>query len=117
MVDPEWLARIRHKNQKRFDMAGMGGMGYVSSQDLVQAVNKERDLRTAAIHAGRLQATDPYRPPVTAGSVESITQNLGPVPQAVSVAPVSRTALFVGGLAVLGLLASIGIMATRRKSS
>ncbi len=112
-VDRQWLESVRRKNRAKFGMdtplpAGMSGLGVAprpSSQDLVQAVRLERDVRTQQIHEGRFDRTDPNKP--TEGSVESIAQSLQqgglPTPQ-----PLPAPVVWIGGLAtagVLGLLA------------
>jgi len=119
-VDPQWLAKIRRKNQQAFDMpgamsgmagmAGMGGLGYVSSQDLVGAIDREREIRTASVHQGRFERTDPNRP--KPGSVESIAAalpggNLPPPPP-----PIPRAVIYVSAFVALGL---VGVFLLRRK--
>lgn len=111
-VDQHWLAQIRAKNRAKFNMPPLpnGGLGYVSSQDLVGAINQEREARTASIHRGRFERQDPQRP--AEGSVESIVQAMGPVHVPPPSQP-SRTALYVGGAIVIGIV-GLTALALRR---
>ena len=109
MVNGAWLQKVRHKNRERF---GMEGLGYVSSQDLVSAINREREVRTASIHGGRFERTDPTLP--EPGSVESIVRSLAPPQAAPARAPVPRSVAYLGGAVALGLVGLIAFMALRR---
>ena len=116
MVSPEWLARIRQKNQEQFGMAGLGGessgLGYVPSQDIVNAINRERGIRTKSIHAGRFERTDPTLP--TEGSVESIAKAVGAPQQLPIPAGPSRAVVYMGGAVAVGLVDLIAFMTLRR---
>ena len=97
-------------------MAGLGGqssgLGYVPSQDIVNAINQERGIRTQSIHAGRFERTDPNRP--TEGSVESIAQAVGPPRQLPPSVVPSRAVVYLGGAVAVGLVGLIAFMTLRK---
>lgn len=108
-VDAQWLEGVRQKNRQAIGMAGMHGMGYVSSEGLVTKARDERELRTRSIHAGRFTPTDPNKP--SEGSVESIAQALGPADVPAPQLPAGLTA--VVGLVALGAAGFILYKLTR----
>ncbi len=115
-VDPAWLEQVRLKNQEKFGMAGsgMGGLGYVSASALNEAMRREQELRTGAIHAGRFEREDPNKP--EEGSIESIAQALAPPPEFLQapLTPVKSKTFWIGLVAAVSL--GLAILVARRRS-
>lgn len=110
-IDPKWLSKVRQKNQERFGMAGLGDLGYVSSQDLVGAIRREREARTVSLQRGRFEREDPTRP--EPGSTEAILRAMGPAPEPPPPPAIPRSVYYAGGALALGL---IGLAVWRSRS-
>lgn len=117
MVDPTWLESIRQKNRAKFGMAsdggpgGIAGLGYRDPQELVDALNDQRDIRTVQIHKGLhtrqdpRDMVDPESPQAMARLIERM--EVAPPPQ------IPQGVLVAGGLALVGLVGLVAYAALK----
>jgi D-arabinose 1-dehydrogenase-like Zn-dependent alcohol dehydrogenase len=113
-VDPEWLRKTRMRNREQLGMAGLGGLGAQSAEDLArtlvstQQARASRELsqreRAAEIAAQQALASDPQTAALLALSK---TEPALPALQIPEPRPIPKVVLVVGGVVALGLVALI----------